>query len=64
MKPKYVTPRICISMVGTQVEGQKIKDFVAGRHKQYHHFFNFTKFEIGDGKESGFKWRGPPFSIT
>ena len=51
-------------MVGTQVEGQKIKEFVAGRHKQYHHFFNFTKFEIGDGKESGFKWRGPPFSIT
>jgi hypothetical protein len=37
---------------------------VESRHKQYYHFFNLTGLEVGGDKESGFKWRGPPFSLT
>jgi hypothetical protein len=34
------------------------------RHKQYYHFFNLTNAKLPAERESSFKWRGIPFSLT
>ena len=64
MKPRYITPRLIIANLSNHGNVDKLTDLVESRHKQYHHYFNLTMFKLRENKESSFKWRGIPFSIT
>lgn len=64
MKIKYVTSRLAVALISTHTDIEKIITTAEARHKQYHHFFNLTMLGVEEAKQTGFKWRGLPFSLT
>ena len=64
MNPQYFTPRLAIAKVNTLQELNTASTQIQLRHKHYHHFFNLTNVKLPAERESNFKWRGLPFSVT
>lgn len=63
MKPQYVTPRLAVVLLTSEQEAAALLKGAQSRHQNYYHCFNLSTVSLGD-RESAFKWRGFPFSLT
>ncbi len=64
MNIHYATPRLAIARVASQQDLETLSSVVQARHKHYFHFFNLTNARLPADRDSSFKWRGIPFSLT
>jgi len=64
MKPQYITPRIAVVILNAIIDLQNLNILIDKRHKGYFHLFNLTNVILPADKESAFKWRGVPFSLS